>query len=341
MAFNSEINTGENPNDGLGAGLRTNMRKLIENDNHLNEKKVEKVNGKELSSNDYTNAEKEKVANIENKVDKEEGKKLSANDYTDIEKEKLAGLEQNWENTANGNLKTKVPSKVAINKEEAEYALDIASSSSETILTGSASFDGFALTGSGTLFSSELVSGDSVLLADGQTIVLDDIMGDTMAYCYSGGNPTVTGTIKTQSVDKKLFNLQDVLQVLRKNVPNTKNSEINVIGNTNINRTLEGYGHIIDTITTHPGYGANSFTKEHILGGWSGFFQKKHVAPDGMEIFKTTFRRTSGTFHLILYIKGVPTIKIWEDGGIELLNLQTSPQGSSRLYKENGFLKIG
>lgn len=35
MAFNSTINTGTSPNDGQGDGLRTNMRKLIENDNYL------------------------------------------------------------------------------------------------------------------------------------------------------------------------------------------------------------------------------------------------------------------------------------------------------------------
>lgn len=35
MAFNSTINTGTSPNDGQGDGLRTNMRKLIENDNFL------------------------------------------------------------------------------------------------------------------------------------------------------------------------------------------------------------------------------------------------------------------------------------------------------------------
>ena len=35
MSFTSEINTGITPNDGRGAGLRTNMRILIANDNAL------------------------------------------------------------------------------------------------------------------------------------------------------------------------------------------------------------------------------------------------------------------------------------------------------------------
>lgn len=48
--------------------------------------KVEKVDGKGLSTNDYTNEEKQKVGTIANKVDKVEGKVLSSNDYTNEEK---------------------------------------------------------------------------------------------------------------------------------------------------------------------------------------------------------------------------------------------------------------
>ena len=54
--------------------------------------KVDKVNGKALSTNDYTNADKQKVNTIDNKVDKEEGKVLSTNDYTNEDKEKLNSL---------------------------------------------------------------------------------------------------------------------------------------------------------------------------------------------------------------------------------------------------------
>ena len=54
--------------------------------------KVDKVAGKGLSSNDYTTAEKNKLAGIDmsTKVDKETGKGLSTNDYTTAEKTKLA-----------------------------------------------------------------------------------------------------------------------------------------------------------------------------------------------------------------------------------------------------------
>ena len=55
--------------------------------------KVDKVAGKGLSTNDYTTAEKSKVATIDNKVDKVTGKGLSTNDYTTADKNKLAGIE--------------------------------------------------------------------------------------------------------------------------------------------------------------------------------------------------------------------------------------------------------
>ena len=94
----------------------------------LQANKVDKVSGKGLSSNDYTTAEKSKLAGLSNyndaqikaditsannaigqlqtrvesidnnKVDKVSGKGLSANDYTTAEKNKLAGL-SNYDDT--------------------------------------------------------------------------------------------------------------------------------------------------------------------------------------------------------------------------------------------------
>lgn len=52
--------------------------------------KVDKVEGKGLSTNDYTDADKAALAN---KVDKVSGKGLSTNDYTNEDKNKLAGIE--------------------------------------------------------------------------------------------------------------------------------------------------------------------------------------------------------------------------------------------------------
>ena len=57
--------------------------------------KVDKISGKGLSTNDYTTAEKTKLAGIDmdTKVDKVSGKGLSTNDYTTAEKNKLAGID--------------------------------------------------------------------------------------------------------------------------------------------------------------------------------------------------------------------------------------------------------
>jgi hypothetical protein len=54
--------------------------------------KVDKVDGKQLSTNDYTTAEKQEVAKIANKVDKVEGKQLSTEDYTTAEKQEVAKI---------------------------------------------------------------------------------------------------------------------------------------------------------------------------------------------------------------------------------------------------------
>lgn len=54
--------------------------------------KVDKVTGKGLSTNDYTTAEKNLVATINNKVDAVAGKGLSTNDYTTAEKNLVAKI---------------------------------------------------------------------------------------------------------------------------------------------------------------------------------------------------------------------------------------------------------
>ena len=54
--------------------------------------KVDKVTGKSLSTNDYTNEDKQKVSTISNKVDKEDGKVLSSNDYTNHDKQAVESI---------------------------------------------------------------------------------------------------------------------------------------------------------------------------------------------------------------------------------------------------------
>lgn len=65
--------------------------------------KVDKVSGRQLSTEDYTTTDKNKVANLPsntntelaNKVDKVSGKGLSANDYTTTDKNKVANVPSN------------------------------------------------------------------------------------------------------------------------------------------------------------------------------------------------------------------------------------------------------
>ena len=66
-----------------------NIKTSDETDTALNGK-VDKVEGKGLSTNDYTNEEKAEVAKVSGKVDKVSGKGLSTNDYTDAEKIEVA-----------------------------------------------------------------------------------------------------------------------------------------------------------------------------------------------------------------------------------------------------------
>ena len=88
----------------------TDISKLEAEVNALKSSKVDKVSGKQLSTNDFTNELKSKLDSLENyddstitnslnsKVDKEEGKQLSTNDYTTEEKNKLSGIQANANN---------------------------------------------------------------------------------------------------------------------------------------------------------------------------------------------------------------------------------------------------
>ena len=62
---------------------------------HKLSNKIDKINGKSLSTNDYTDAEKAEVAKIKDKVDNVSGKGLSTNDFTSEYKTKLDNLDTN------------------------------------------------------------------------------------------------------------------------------------------------------------------------------------------------------------------------------------------------------
>lgn len=85
--------------------LKNDFRSFrIEHDNRISQNYIEKEVGKGLSTEDFTTAEKEKLASLtigggggasidtSRFVLKEDGKGLSTEDFTSIEKEKLASL---------------------------------------------------------------------------------------------------------------------------------------------------------------------------------------------------------------------------------------------------------
>jgi predicted metalloendopeptidase len=80
--------------------------------------KVDKVAGKALSTNDYSNAEKSEVAKVADKVDKIAGKGLSTNDFTNEAKAEVAKVADKVDKIAGMSLSTNDYS----NKEKAEVA---------------------------------------------------------------------------------------------------------------------------------------------------------------------------------------------------------------------------
>ncbi|MGY0426002.1 MAG: hypothetical protein ACWIPI_04115, partial [Polaribacter sp.] len=205
--------------------------------------KVDKVDGKGLSSNDYTATEKNEVAKIDDKRDKNAPFNVVDDDgndstsasldllypvtthglnifrYTDegeasevlyfrkalgewvrfpswatIESLYSRKTTEQWAETVSNNLKNKGNSKIAINKEEPTSVLDVANTASiDTPLSGTFSFNGFELTGTGTLMTSEIDSSKKYKMPNGDIVegYYFDVQGDTNGY-YFNATPAFT-----------------------------------------------------------------------------------------------------------------------------------------------------
>jgi len=86
----------EDKADKVNVYTKTEANSIVNDVKETLETKVDKVDGKELSSNDFTDDYKNQVdintANIETKVDKVDGKALSTNDFTDEFIDKITDL---------------------------------------------------------------------------------------------------------------------------------------------------------------------------------------------------------------------------------------------------------
>ena len=237
--------------------------------------------------------------------------------------------ESKWEDTPNGNIRPKNSSNVAIQKEEAEFGLDVGSKSTKTLLTGTGSFDGFALNGTGTLFLTELSVGDNVELSDGQVIAIYDVIDDTTAYSFtSPASPTPDGEISKIAKEDKIANLGELIKVF-------------FSGKIELENELEHNNAISKTITQD----SNGNTYRQLFKATQPWGQAQYqwIDNQGTIKFIIRFGLTSGVRYLKLSgPSNLEVVTIMEDGSIELPNIASGWSGTNKLYKDSsGFLKIG
>jgi hypothetical protein len=243
----------------------------------------------------------------------------------------------NWETTPNGNLKTKVPSKLAINKQEAEYALDVANSPDiEHPFTGTLSFDGFMFNGIGTLFLSEYQTGYLIkVISTGEVYVPDFLWSDTQGMA-DGSNYNTFSNEACIFIQRngKLVNLMNLLKFY-KNEWGSINKD-----NNEFKKNDNQYSIVRNSAPNGGGGYHNIEDKVDIKVNTS--YQKQFKSPLGN--FSMRFNDSYGLAKMSLeYMGGGVRTKISIDSNsdIKVEGLKTTNQGANILYKENGFLKIG
>jgi hypothetical protein len=300
------------------------------------------------TENDQFNAHKTDVNAhtdlFDKKVDKELGKVLSTEDYTTAEKEKLAGLGAippiiGTENrlpkfSANGLVESNISdenNKVGINNPTAEAALDVKNSPSvETILSGTFSFDGMMITGVGTLMLSELQREDVIkVVSTGNTYTINDIMGETIAFSFMGGEAFDNQVCSVVKINKKILNINDFFEV-----------GYNEYGEPQIlfkARILNQHG-TVESQTDN----INNFQNNY--GPDGGQMGTSFSFPQGYPKFSFNVSKEYNGYYWfkVSDSSGNRYISFSEYGEIKIMGLPTSPAGSGIVYKDsNGFLKIG
>lgn len=177
-----------------------NMNKIENELAALDTGKVDIEQGKGLSSNDYTNAEKAKLdeINMTTKVDKVEGKGLSSNDYTDDDKHSLVAATQTLDDILDGSVKAggAVFSDVARNIESAETkaALDTAELIEDYEVA-------IAPTGAGLAIDTEEEGADATLMTVyGNSTVEGEYANATCVLNSVSTEPTITYTVDEEKL---------------------------------------------------------------------------------------------------------------------------------------------
>lgn len=246
-------------------------------------------------------------------------------------------LNETWISTPNGNLTTKNSTKVAINKQEAEFALDVGQQSSLTQLTGSYTLNWGQITCTGAVLSDELSAGSVItVISTGLTFTIEFIDENyNEAYIVNAMESSDSFTneaLQVVSIDPKLANIGDVFKVLK-----SGNGENTLELPTNLKSTVNDV--VIDSQ-----YYSHGLNNENISAPDGNSFYKNFSFPAGYPKISFAIVKQNGKY--IASVQGrshLKKIKIDEDGSIYFEGLPSSaPSGSNQIYKDiNGFLKIG
>lgn len=180
----------------MTAAEKTKLGNVPNDTNAALNGKVDKVTGKQLSTEDYTTTDKNKVANLPsntntelaNKVDKVSGKGLSANDYTTTEKNKVANLPSN----TNTELNKKGNAALIT---ETNTAVPVSAWTSDTTYTDFPFRAGIPITGCTASHKPDVTFKLADAMSGNYAPVCESYAGGV--YIYAATKPTATLTIPT------------------------------------------------------------------------------------------------------------------------------------------------
>lgn len=217
--------------------------------------------------------------------------------------------------------------KVGINNETPEYTLDIQNEPAvETQLTGTFSFDGMIITGLDTLMLSEIQRGGTIkVLSTGNEYVVELIMSDTQAYCFSGGNLFENQVCIITVSNGNYFNLLGLLKSFLNFGETTRENNEKVVYNKS-EKIYNSTGQNIQIETNLP----------------SGGYYSHSIRRNGSLVASLYIVEENGLTGLRIADNNGYGITFYSDHTIKITGLTTAiPPQPNFLYKDsNGFLKI-